>query len=671
MTRDGNITLKPGVTLFEYRIDSVLGQGGFGITYKATDLQLNRTVAIKEYFPREFSHRDIHSARVVSHGSTEDRETFEWGLKRFLAEARTLARFHHPSIVAIRRFFEFNDTAYIVMDFAEGRSLSEILKEKGSLSWGEVKSFLPSLLDGLAIVHKSGVLHRDIKPANIYLRIDGTPILLDFGSASQEIVQHSRSVTSIASAGYGAVEQYSTHGKQAEYTDIYGLAATLYHVVTGMKPQDAPDRILEDRLESAARVCKGRFPASFLSAIDNGLNVRPEARPKDIQSWSNQLLSDSAGNQTSALGSAYRSTQSDHFSVKSASSNAGESNSKKYISLAIIIFVIGLWWVFYNNIGENQSVDNIIPSTTNVEEDGDISALAKNANAVQEEAELDDISKINKNTDFTSVYSKKCPEDVRLVWNMCYGKFTYDSGATYEGDFVDNKFNGIGRVRFKNGEVFVGRFIDNMREGHGKFFYDNGDIYIGEFKKDFINGLGTYFVAADKTHFAGRWMDNGSELKRIDGDETSKPAINPNAILIIKNALLQEAGLDNINKISKNLKFIPVYSKQCPKEDQKWDECYGKFYYENGDSYEGDWVDNEMTGVGIYRSKNSGIYIGQFSENNYEGYGKYFWPDGNIYIGEFKMDKINGIGTLFYATGQRSPGRWLDNEKGLNRISDY
>ena len=207
-------TLPVGHVLSDYRIEGILGQGGFGITYLATDTNLGRKVAIKEYYPREYATRDS-TLTIRAAGNDEERETFKWGLTRFLEEARILARFEHPNIIAVRRFFEGNGTAYLVMDYCDGEPLDEIIKRDGPLSKEWLDLILFPLLDGLEQIHGTNFLHRDIKPANIYIRTDGSPVLLDFGAARQETGNHSRSVTSLATAGYAAVEQYSTRGKQA------------------------------------------------------------------------------------------------------------------------------------------------------------------------------------------------------------------------------------------------------------------------------------------------------------------------------------------------------------------------------------------------------------------------------------------------------------------------
>lgn len=273
-----------GEKISDYIVEKILGQGGFGITYLASDVMLDKKVAIKEYYPREYAVRE--GTRVVRPtGSQEDRDTFKWGLTRFLDEARVLARFDHSNIIAVRRFFEANGTAYLVMDYCEGASLDEYIKNKKNMPESEAENIFFSLLSGLQQIHKTNFLHRDIKPANIYIKNDGSPVLLDFGSARQSISEHSRSVTSMATAHYASAEQYSTHGKQGPWTDIYGLSATMYRVLSGVKPQDAPDRMLDDKLIPLAILLKGKFSKNFLQGIDKGLAIKPLDRPQSISEW--------------------------------------------------------------------------------------------------------------------------------------------------------------------------------------------------------------------------------------------------------------------------------------------------------------------------------------------------------------------------------------------------
>lgn len=287
-------SLPENFELFEFKLEKVLGQGGFGITYLALDKNLMQHVAIKEYYPREFASRDS-TFTIHAVGNTEDRDTFKWGLKRFLDEARVLAQLNHPNVISIKRFFEAHGTAYLVMEYCDGKPLDEIIRDRGPLDEVELNSILFPLLDGLEHVHEKEFLHRDIKPANIFIRRNGTPVLLDFGAAKHEMTTHSKSVTSLATAGYAPFEQYSTKGKQGAWSDIYGLAATIYRAISGVKPQDAPDRMLEDNLIPAVELLKGKFNSNLLMALDKALSIRPNDRPQTITQFRDLIKGDLAG----------------------------------------------------------------------------------------------------------------------------------------------------------------------------------------------------------------------------------------------------------------------------------------------------------------------------------------------------------------------------------------
>ena len=258
VARDDNLRALPvGHKLNNYEIIRVLGQGGFGITYLASDTTQKVNVAIKEYFPRDIAVRD--STLTVKPGGQEDeKEDFKWGISRFIDEARNLARFDHPAIIKVQRFFEENGTAYLVMDYCEGDPLDKLLKGNKTLTQEQTNKILFPLLSALEEIHNANLVHRDIKPSNIYLKEDGSPVLLDFGAARSELMGHSRSITSLATPGYGAYEQYTTRGKQGPWTDIYGLGATLYKATCGRKAPDAPDRMLEDALEPPG-IILGKF----------------------------------------------------------------------------------------------------------------------------------------------------------------------------------------------------------------------------------------------------------------------------------------------------------------------------------------------------------------------------------------------------------------------------
>ena len=206
--------LQPGYELLWYKIKSVLGQGAFGITYLAQDINLNRLVAVKEFLPGQYAMRDGNeTVRAVS----EDlQEKFTWGLRRFIDEARILDQFEHPNIVRVMNIFEANQTAYMVMSYEQGVSLKEILIRQKFIDESDLLNILYPILDGLEKIHDAGFIHRDIKPANIFIRTDGTPVLLDFGSARQSLEKETHTLTSLVSPGYAPIEQYvSKSDKQA------------------------------------------------------------------------------------------------------------------------------------------------------------------------------------------------------------------------------------------------------------------------------------------------------------------------------------------------------------------------------------------------------------------------------------------------------------------------
>ena len=276
--------LPQGHRLQEYELVRVLGFGGFGMTYLGFDHNLDKAVAIKEYLPSDIATRTGDNS--VAPQASQFRDDFEWGLDRFLDEARTLARFDHRHIIKVHRYFQAHGTAYIVMEYAEGDTLSEFLQSRGTLTEDELKAILYPVLKGLEEVHRVDFLHRDIKPANIIIRDeDDSPVLLDFGAARQAIGTRSRSITSIITPGYAPIEQYSSGGNQGPWTDIYALGAVCYQALTGQVPNDATERTRRDPLLPASERYAGQASTGFLSAIDRALQVNEEDRPQNIAEW--------------------------------------------------------------------------------------------------------------------------------------------------------------------------------------------------------------------------------------------------------------------------------------------------------------------------------------------------------------------------------------------------
>ncbi len=285
------VALRPGTILAEdYRIERTLGAGGFGITYLAEEIPLARLVTIKEYFPVDFAARDPREDVVPR--SRDSEGDYSWGLDRFLAEAQTLAKFTHPNIVRVYRYFLARNTGYIVLHYEEGASLKGWLKSLGRAPrQPELDRILEPLLGALETVHAADYLHRDIAPDNIMIRRDGSPVLIDFGSARGDIAKHSKTISALVKSGYSPYEQYATTSRQqGPWTDIYSLGATLYEAVTGRRPPDSPTRMVADEMIPPADAALSSYRPQFLAAIAKSLKNEISERPKSIAEWRAELL---------------------------------------------------------------------------------------------------------------------------------------------------------------------------------------------------------------------------------------------------------------------------------------------------------------------------------------------------------------------------------------------
>ncbi len=234
--------LPAGTLIDGFEIRRVLGTGGFGVTYLGFDTSLERPVAIKEYCPEGIAVR-AEGDTTLSPGDEDLAEAYSYGLTRFLDEARTLARFHHPSIVRVQRFVEANGTGYLIMDFEQGGTLWQLLRRSAPLDEAAVRGVLVPLLEGLEMVHGQSYLHRDIKPSNILMREHGSPVLLDFGAARLALEQQGGALTVLITPGYAPLEQYSATDQQGPWSDLYALGATAFHCMTGTAPMAATERI--------------------------------------------------------------------------------------------------------------------------------------------------------------------------------------------------------------------------------------------------------------------------------------------------------------------------------------------------------------------------------------------------------------------------------------------
>jgi serine/threonine protein kinase/TPR repeat protein len=291
--------LKLGSKLESFVIEEILGAGGFGITYKAYAEHLGAYVAIKEFFPVDNAVRKDNV--TVAPRSNKDQEFFQYGLDAFKEEARTLAHFAgHPNIVHVYHYLKANGTAYMVMQYEQGQTFGQWLQTHPTPSQDQLLTLFIPVLDGLREVHKQNYLHRDIKPDNIYIRSDGRPLLIDFGSARQTLGSRSRSLAIVLSEGYAPTEQYSRNGDLGSWTDIYAIGASLYYAVRYSQTHEHPPAATErsyakmqgqpDPREPAINIGRSRYSANFLQAIDWALACMPKDRPQTVQDFQRVLL---------------------------------------------------------------------------------------------------------------------------------------------------------------------------------------------------------------------------------------------------------------------------------------------------------------------------------------------------------------------------------------------
>lgn len=297
--------LPMGTRLDEFEIVGLIGEGGFGIVYLAQDHSLDRKVALKEYLPSSIAAREPDMKVTVL--TSAYAEPFGAGLRSFINEAKLLARFDHPFLVKVYRFWEENNTAYMVMPLYEGLTLKRALTEMGEPpkeKW--LKDLLRCLLDALDMMHRERCFHRDIAPDNILIQPDGKPVLLDFGAARQVINDMTQALTVILKPGYAPIEQYAESDtmKQGAWTDIYALAAVIHFAISGLRPVPSINRMMADTTLPLTQIAADRYSMKFLTGIDKALSVMPQSRPQNIDSLRKLIGLDESG--TSAKSRASR-----------------------------------------------------------------------------------------------------------------------------------------------------------------------------------------------------------------------------------------------------------------------------------------------------------------------------------------------------------------------------
>jgi predicted Ser/Thr protein kinase len=516
MTLDNVQALPAGSRLGDYRLDAVIGHGGFGITYRAFDAQLAKTVAIKEFLPVEFAVRQ--NGRVVPRAS-RFADDFAWGRERFLEEARALARFRHPNIVPVLRYFEANGTAYTVMEFEDGPSLAELLRNPGQLlPAAEVLTLRDGLLTGLAAVHAQGFLHRDIKPSNIIIRRDGVPILIDFGAARQAI--GGRTLTSVMTPQYAPIEQQALDGKQGPWSDIYSAAAVLHHAVTGAPPPQAPARFGTDPYRPLATIATDRFDPTFLKSIDRALSLSHEQRPQSIDEWSALFglspprLDDlptrrmsPASTAPPALGGVSR----DEHALMPALASIPRRRRRWLIAAVIVLAIFGGSYINDELRGKQAAAPPAVaatqapaptpipaptsaptPSVAAPASPPAVPALLENAQRAAKEGR----AKLEL-ADQAATEARAMAGEARIVAARAAApslqdaqRVPYDDGASYIGQIADGKRQGLGVAEFTSGERQAGEWVADRLQGLGTVRLADDQRYSGQWQAGKSTGLG-------------------------------------------------------------------------------------------------------------------------------------------------------------------------------------
>lgn len=519
-------SLPVGSTLMQgkYRIVAVLGQGGFGITYKGEHTMLGTTVAIKEFFMKGACERDENSTHVTT--SQSNSELASRFRTKFLKEAKTLAALKHPNIIRVFDVFEDNGTAYYVMDYIEGNNLSDIVEGKGRLSEPLALKYIRQVANALDYLHQKKLLHLDVKPANILLdKNTGNAILIDFGVSKQydQDGQQTSTTPPAISKGYSPVEQYAQGSNVKTFspaTDIYSLAATLYKLVTGNTPPESNLLLNEDEQLPP-------YPSNVSETTRNAIAECLQTRKKRPQSISEflQLLDsepisniDTPEEEDTILKSQYKKSQEVLTTpIKTKKDNL----NTVFIIGAVIVFVVIIGLLFNkcggssSNDSSDEDLDSVVyeppvdttavawdDSTASYEDiytddtDNDVSYVSpKNQSN-------DEITKGSENYEGGSKFVGTFKNGVRLK-----GTYTWADGDRFEGDFKDGKVS-YGTMYYADGDRFSGNFNSNEERTYGVYYYTNGDRYEGNFNNNgHKHGSGTYYWK-DGDRYEGNWEND-------------------------------------------------------------------------------------------------------------------------------------------------------------------
>lgn len=658
--------LLPGTILEnKYLIGKALGQGGFGITYLAWDLNLNIKLAIKEYLPQELAFRTSGQTAVSIYKRTLA-DYFDYGLDKFLAEARTLARFNeHPNIVSIRDFFKANGTAYLVMSFVEGITLKSYLESKNKpISFKQARDIFMPVLDALKEVHTAGILHRDISPDNLLISSEGRVVLIDFGAARQAIGEKSRSMSVIMKAGYSPEEQYRSKGEQGPWTDIYAVAATFYRAITGLMPPESLDRLNEDNLVFSEQV-KEEIGDTLEQVLLKALAVKAKDRYQEIQEFQEALFEFKSDQDKEVVSkemadpvqvapeeleekkeAAVEAEKTSGNEVKAAADDKvkdhlfrkifADKKRTRIVSIAVgvsLLIIIGLIGGYFYlpisaiylgksslhlEVGGDEvflpvTVEPTFAGSRNLIWSSSDEQVAKvcGEGFVEPVGEGETIITVRSERDAQTATCKVTVEVPTISWE----------GGTYTGALKNNKPHGQGIWEHPDGKSYEGEWKEGEPHGHGTEISADRDMYVGEFIEGMYHGQGIK-TFADGDKYEGEWKDSmfhgqgtftGADGYKYEGE--------------------WKEGLEHGQGIAK---------------------------FENGDKYEGEWKEGLAYGQGIVNFADGDKYEGEFQYDSFHGQGTFTGTDGYKYEGEWKEGQPHGHGTEIFANGDKYVGQFED-----------
>jgi serine/threonine protein kinase len=633
MTTDNVHALPLGTRIGDYRLDAIIGHGGFGITYRAFDSQLAKVVAIKEYLPIEFAVRSA-DGKVVPRGARYA-DDFAWGRERFLDEARALARFRHPHIVPVLRFLAANGTAYTVMEFEDGQSVGQLLRQ-GSGQAGrrlppdDVRRLAEGLLEGLAAVHAQGFLHRDIKPSNIIIRRDGVPILIDFGAARQAMGGRTRTLTSVLTPQYAPIEQYAMDGKQGPWTDIYSAAAVLHHAIAGVPPPEAASRVGHDPYKPLAVTQADRYDQTFLAAIDRGLAFVPTERPQSVEAWralfgASLPSSDEAPTRRMAplpevprTGAAPRlggARRGEEVAAAVSPSQPSRFPTKLLALVVVVVAAAAAFWFLKPKIGQLQASAPSVatptplpspvpvpstpaPSTPPKAPVPQTSTAATPAAAASEAAQPDKdlLREAQRAADEARAVFEKAKDAAAAARTMA-GEARITAARAAQATLENAQ-----RITLDDGGSYTGQLADGKKQGLGVLDAKDGDRR-GEWQNDLMNGRGTQRLP-DGSRYEGQWREG------------------------------QSTGLG-------------VMEKPGVERD------------------EGNFVAGKLEGPGLHRTLADPalVQMGEWHNDQLDGPGVETVGDGERYEGQFRSGKRHGFGQVTTADKKVTSGRWEDGKR--------